>query len=90
MKYETLSEYKTGSWSTTNEITFTFTYINNISYIVTLLLNQYTYGWIGSEVGSITSYSISDNILTVIVKCKQESISGVNYELFLLATVASY
>jgi len=90
MKYETLSEYKTGTWSTGDTITFTFTFINNIDHISFLYTSQYIAGYGYGDVGIISTKTILNNTLTIEIYCRQLSVSSAAYKILLLATVASY
>lgn len=84
MKYETLSESKSGSYVLNDTVTFTFTFTNNISDIRCLHFQVAgnTNYWV------VSSISTSDNILTVTVTNKYND--TYTYYLFLLATVSSY
>ena len=87
MKYETLSDTATGTYSSAGVVTFTLTFANNIDHIVELQkIEGSTYS---SELFMITDYSISNNVLTV--ECTSVTgLTGKTYYLFILATVASY
>lgn len=85
MKYETLSEFKSGTYTSGGTVTYTFTYSNNIDSIRCLYFRE------GNSIGTvfrITSVTISNNVLTVVLTCNS-TIGAATY-LFLLATVASY
>jgi len=91
MKYETLSEFKSDvSLATDATSTFTFTFSNNIDHIVCLFFHpagaNSTYRTSSGSV--ITSSSISNNFLTIVVTNKNAS--TIIYDLFILVTVASY
>lgn len=91
MKFETLSEFKSdvtlGAGATS---TFTFTFINNIDHIECLFFHpaggNSTYRNYGGV--AITSHTATNNVLAVVVT-NQYGSSAV-FDLFMLATVASY
>lgn len=92
MKYETLSEMKSGANGSGVSLTYTFTFTNNIDHIVELKLIDCTrYDSVNAGLKlnyfKIDSYTIADNVLTVVVTGLATTTA---YYEFLLATVASY
>lgn len=85
MKYETLSELKTGKYSA-NTLTYTFTFVNNIDSIRCLFTREGS--TLSAEAFRVTGVSIENNILTVVLQTDVTENS--TYYLFVLATVASY
>jgi hypothetical protein len=85
MVYETLFDKKSGSYNENDTITYTLTFVNNIDHITEFRFRQY------SGLFHLTSYTISNNILTVVFTCYKLNISGpyaINSSL--LVTAASY
>jgi len=85
MKYETLSEAKSGSYASGTTVTFTFTYSNNIDHIACIYFKSSGTAY---DVLRLTSYTITNNVLTCVFT--SSSTSSSNDYVFLLATAASY
>lgn len=86
MKYETLSEYKTGSYNLNDTITFTFTYSNNIDHI-----ESFTFKQADTNLFGITSCTVSGNVLTTVFTCYRTSSAGpYTVSTHLTVTVAGY
>lgn len=86
MKYETLSEAKSGSYSSGTTVVFTFTFVNNIDHIEFIYFKNA--GSSSTNTLRLTSFSISGNILTVTLT--SDTTSGQTDYPFVIATVASY
>ena len=86
MKYETISETKSGSYNENDTVTFTFTYSNNIDHIESLSSFQPD-----AKIMRLTSCSFVANVLTVIFTCYRTTLSGPYAGIInLTVTVASY
>ena len=86
MKYETISETKTGSYNENDTVTFTFTYSNNIDHIESFSSLQPD-----AKIMRLTSCSFTNNVLTAVFTCYRTLISGPYTGIVnLTVTVASY